>query len=161
MSGRASISVSYLASSARVALFPSILAMCHFMWRGREEGEGEMTYGDENIGSITFLGDGRIRGVMQWMEKFEFIGKKVAAQQVKPGAMNVPRWKEEWRNINDASYAMASAARWGGGQGWGFRDNDDKGDEIPNSDTDSNITENSGEESDDDEDDDERFSSLP
>lgn len=109
-----------------------------------------MTYGKENIGSIIFLGNGRIKGVMQWMDKFEFIGKEVVEQQVESWALNVSNWKKEWRGINGVSYLMGSAARWGAGGGW-YRG--DEGDETSNSDTDSNDSEVSGEESGEDEDD--------
>jgi hypothetical protein len=38
--------------------------VCRFLWRDREEGEGEQTFDDTNWGNITFLDDGRIKGVM-------------------------------------------------------------------------------------------------
>ncbi|RDB19989.1 hypothetical protein Hypma_013077 [Hypsizygus marmoreus] len=103
----------------------------HFLWRGREEGEGEMTYGEDNIGSITFLGDGKIRGTMRWMGEFEFAGKKVPRRNV-VWVKSVDGWKNEWRGINIRSYESARVGRWGGG----WYQGDDSGYATPNSDTD-------------------------
>jgi hypothetical protein len=107
--------------------------VCRFLWRGREEGEGEQTFDDTNWGNITFLDDGRIKGVMQWMGAFEFVGKKVKEPDAK-WVKNVISWKEEWRGINDRSYEYARVARWGGD-----RYGDDEGSMSPNSDTDSEL----------------------
>ncbi|KAG5652278.1 hypothetical protein H0H81_005590 [Sphagnurus paluster] len=74
-----------------------------FQWRGREEGEGEMTYDEANTASITFLGEGRIRGRMCWNgELFEFLGKKA---RIAEGNLNraVQRWKKEYWGINEGT----------------------------------------------------------
>ncbi|GLB34320.1 hypothetical protein LshimejAT787_0112040 [Lyophyllum shimeji] len=100
-------------------------------WRGREEGEGEMTYEDENVASITFLGDGRIRGKMRWMGTlFEFIGKNAPRKNV-VWCKSVQHWKEQYWGINDRSYERARVARWG--RSWHY--DDDAGDASSNSDT--------------------------
>ncbi|KDR85353.1 hypothetical protein GALMADRAFT_204831 [Galerina marginata CBS 339.88] len=105
----------------------------HFHWRGREEGEGEMTYGSDNTASITFVGGGRIRGRMRWNgQLFEFIGKKVPRQNI-IWSRSVRSWKDEYNGINDRSYEHARTARWGGGGGW--YGGDDSGDASSNSDT--------------------------
>ena len=35
-----------------------------FQWHGRENSEGQMTYGNDNFGWIKFLGDGEIEGII-------------------------------------------------------------------------------------------------
>ncbi|KAG5649673.1 hypothetical protein H0H81_002551, partial [Sphagnurus paluster] len=74
-----------------------------FQWRGREEGEGEMTYDEENTASITFLGEGRIRGRMRWDgQLFEFVGKKVPIEGA-DWISRVQDWKDEYWEINEAT----------------------------------------------------------
>jgi hypothetical protein len=119
--------------------------VCRFLWRGQEEGEGEQTFGDDNWGTITFLNDGKIKGTMQWMGVFEFVGKRVR----EPGpawVKNVSNWKSEWRGINESSYEYARQARWGGGGVY----YDDDGEVTPNSDTDSGHNSGGGESEDSD-----------
>ena len=118
--------------------------VCRFLWRGREEGEGEQTFGEDNWGTITFLDDGKIKGTMQWMGVFEFVGKKVS----KPGPVwvkNVTSWKREWRGINSRSYEYERQARWG--RSWFY---DDDGVVTPNSDTDNGHSSSGGESEDSD-----------
>lgn len=88
----------------------------HFDWRGRESGEGEMTFGDRNKGAITFLGDGKIHARMtgDLCSKFEFFGKQCAVKEnIGDPVEKVSEWKQEWRGINWSSYNAASQARWG------------------------------------------------
>jgi hypothetical protein len=105
--------------------------VCTFSWRGREEGEGEMTFGDENKGTLTFLGGGKIKGKMRWMGDFDFVGvKDNSASKKIVWPKYVPGWKREYRGINQTSYEAASRARWGG---WG---GDEEHERSDNSDTD-------------------------
>lgn len=88
---------------------------CNFEWRGHESGEGQMTFSDKNIGSIVFLGGGKIEGNISG----SFLGKDVKffGQRIKkPNVVwskSVEQWKRKFRGINRRSYEVAGAARWG------------------------------------------------
>jgi hypothetical protein len=86
----------------------------HFLWRGREEGEGEMMYGEQNTACITFLGDGKIKGKMNWMGEWEFVGTKVHRRGDKDWCKSTIKWKEEWRDIDTTSYEAMMEGRMGG-----------------------------------------------
>ncbi|KAJ7286247.1 hypothetical protein C8J57DRAFT_1287137 [Mycena rebaudengoi] len=75
-----------------------------FFWRGRETGEGEATFGDGNIGTITFLGGGNFKAHMDWTW-----GRLKALR----------KWKAQWRGINERAYNRENIERWGkwGGDG--------------------------------------------
>jgi hypothetical protein len=91
----------------------------NFMWRGREQGEGEMTFGDDNTGTITFIEGGRrIKGVINgsFLEENAATFTGTAKQNIRIREKTVKEWKAEWRGINDAAYNAAGRARWGG---WG------------------------------------------
>lgn len=103
-----------------------------FLWRGREDGTGETTFGDGNTASIKFIGNGKIRGKMEWMEGFEFAGKKSERQSI-VWNKNVTEWKREWKGINQRSYNSANVGRWGSG-GW-YEITEDRS-MTPNSDSD-------------------------
>lgn len=122
-----------------------------FVWRGRETGEGQSTYGAENVAEIEFLGKGKFRGSMYWdcLGRFELVGKRDEdASRNRVFAMNVPGWKSQFWAINDSSYERERVGRWGGGGGWGYGGDDEK---ESNSDTGNE----NGDDDDDDDDEDE------
>jgi hypothetical protein len=87
---------------------------CVFFWRGRESGEGQMEFGEDETSHIIFLGNGKIKGRMEWMAGFDFVGmqddetsRRVVWQK------SVKGWKKEWRGINERSYESENIARWG------------------------------------------------
>jgi hypothetical protein len=87
-----------------------------FHWRGRETGEGQTTYGHENIADFEFADGGKFTGSMYWdgLGTFKLTGSLVPGLSSKRGISDpVSKWKGEYWSINDASYAVASAARWG------------------------------------------------
>ena len=91
----------------------------HFIWRGRESGEGEMTFADCNQGAIAFLGDGKIhaRVTGDLCGKFEFFGKQCTVKKnTGDPVKKVSEWKHDWRGISRSSYNAASQERWGN---WG------------------------------------------
>ena len=47
-----------------------------FRWRGRENGEGEMSFDDDNVGWIEFLGDGEIDGMINCYGEAMFQGRR-------------------------------------------------------------------------------------
>ena len=112
-----------------------------FSWRGRETGEGESTYGDENVVNLTFLGNGTFKGTMHWncCGDFDLVGrqdKDVAEGTVGPSDQ-VDTWKEEYWSLNDANYERERVGRWGGYWRGGYEDEDeDEEDGESNSDTD-------------------------
>lgn len=71
-----------------------------------------MTYGEENTGHIIFLGGGKIKGHMEWMDGFDFVGKKAHTPNV-IWYKSVRQWKDEWRMYNDSAYNCENVARWG------------------------------------------------
>ncbi|KZV94566.1 hypothetical protein EXIGLDRAFT_766983 [Exidia glandulosa HHB12029] len=88
---------------------------CTLTWHGYEQGEGEMTFTDENVGSITFLGGGKLRGTISGSfmgEDVEFTGQKVDRPNT-VWSMSIPGWKAKYRRINFAAHDRASRARWG------------------------------------------------
>lgn len=89
-----------------------------FVWRGTESGEGEMTFSSDNKGTITFLGNGKLEGVINGTyipgKNVPFFGTQDQDRLKKViWVKNVSRWKETWRGINPNAYEVANQARWG------------------------------------------------
>ena len=80
-------------------------------WRGRENGENEISFGESCIGGITFLGDGRIEGCLNLYGECKFFGTRM------PGPPSAPRsaasMKEEWSGYNEDAYEDEAYSRWG------------------------------------------------
>ncbi|KAK4697578.1 hypothetical protein P7C71_g518, partial [Lecanoromycetidae sp. Uapishka_2] len=107
-----------------------------FLWRGRETGEGETTYGEENVAEFKFLGNGKFKGSMYWdcLGDFDLVGKlDEAASRNLDFVGSVEMWKDEYWSINDASYERARVSRWGDGGGWKYGGGESE--EESNSDT--------------------------
>ncbi|KAJ7749581.1 hypothetical protein DFH07DRAFT_961728 [Mycena maculata] len=93
-----------------------------FFWRGRETGEGESTFGERNIGTITFLGGGKFRAQIDWdLGNFDFAGTRMGGAKGKIGPTALQEWKASWRAINQRAYNRENIARWGR---WGGDDDD-------------------------------------
>ncbi|KAJ6490486.1 hypothetical protein DFH09DRAFT_1377362 [Mycena vulgaris] len=102
-----------------------------FLWRGRESGEGETTFGDGNVGSIVFLGAGKLKAKMDWdLGNFDFAGIRLEGAKGKVSPKSVREWKSTWRGINPRAYERENRARWGA---WGG--DDDDGEQPAGSDT--------------------------
>lgn len=89
--------------------------VCTFTWHGHEQGEGEMTFTEENTGTITFLGGGKLRGTISGSflgDDVVFTGQMVDTPNT-VWVMSVPRWKAKYRRINFAAHERAAVARWG------------------------------------------------
>ena len=88
-----------------------------FHWRGCETGEGESTYGPENVAELTFLGNGMFRGTMSWgcTGTFELAGKLDADMSRNKGFRDevVRTCKSEYRQLNQSNYEVESVSRWG------------------------------------------------
>ena len=81
-----------------------------FTWRGRETGEGEMSFGDGCEGGISFLGNGRIEGWIGVYGRCEFEG----VRRVEGGTMvrSSRSMRDEWEGYNAEAYEEESIARW-------------------------------------------------
>ena len=88
---------------------------CYFHWRGRENGEGEMSFGDDCNGEIRFLGGGEIEGWINLYGKCGFTGKRRQG----PGTpvRTAVRMRAEWDGYNDHAYERERVGRWGGEYG--------------------------------------------
>lgn len=80
-------------------------------WRGRENGEGEMSFGDDCCGEITFLGNGQIKGSLNnlYGERCEFEGVKVEEGGTRRSAGSM---RAEWDGYNDEAYEEERTGRW-------------------------------------------------
>ncbi|MCJ1450160.1 hypothetical protein MMC28_000489 [Mycoblastus sanguinarius] len=79
-------------------------------WRGRENGEGEMDFGDHCYGEIAFQGNGQITGMLNLFGDCEFFGKR----QPGPGTAIRPAASmgQEWDGYNDSVYNDEASNRW-------------------------------------------------
>ncbi|KAL9036923.1 MAG: hypothetical protein Q9180_004018 [Flavoplaca navasiana] len=112
-----------------------------FHWRGRETGEGESTFGPENIAKFEFLPSGSFKGRMYWDSagKFDIKGKLAEGGDGVGGLEGgVEEWKKGYWAITEANYNRECASRWGG---WGGDSDDDEVEE--NSDTEREVEEDS------------------
>ena len=91
----------------RCASIPHLVGdTCTFTWHGTEVGEGTLTFDDDNVGTITFLGDGKIEGVIEG----SFFGRSTFNGTKKD---ELKELKSRYRSINYPAYAAAATARWG------------------------------------------------
>ncbi|KAL9045295.1 MAG: hypothetical protein Q9214_001641 [Letrouitia sp. 1 TL-2023] len=79
-----------------------------FKWRGRENGEGEMSFGDRCQGHIKFLEKGKIEGRINVYGDATFQGKRRGA----PGR-TAKDMREEWETYNKDAYERERVGRWG------------------------------------------------
>ena len=79
-------------------------------WRGRENSEGQMSFGESCTGEIAFLGGGRIEGYLNMYGQCHFSGTRV------PGPGSAPRtaasMKQEWNGYNERAYDDEARDRW-------------------------------------------------
>ncbi|CAI7602943.1 unnamed protein product [Penicillium discolor] len=80
-----------------------------FKWRGRETGEGEMSFDDNQEGWIEFLGDGDIVGMISCCGDLHFRG-----QRINSSVRTASDLREEWDGYNEEEYGRENRARWGG-----------------------------------------------
>lgn len=84
-----------------------------FRWRGRENSEGEMSFGDDNVGWIEFLGNGVIGGMINCYGEAMFQGRRVSGDQTR-SERDARSMKDEWNSYNQREYNRESRGRWGG-----------------------------------------------
>lgn len=80
-------------------------------WRGRENGEGEMSFGDDCFGEIAFLGNGQIKGSLNnlYGKRCDFEGAKVDEGGARRSAGSM---RAEWDGYNDEAYEEERTGRW-------------------------------------------------
>ena len=82
-----------------------------FQWRGRERGEGQMSFGPENKGWIRFLGNGRIEGEINCYGCARFSGQRISGRD--PRAPRKPvDMQREWHGYNEDAYEHERVERW-------------------------------------------------
>jgi len=85
-----------------------------FKWRGRENSESMMSFGDSCTGEMAFLGDGRIEGVISVYGQCHFSG---STMQVAGPSLRLRQkaadMRQEWDGYNERAYEEAARNRWG------------------------------------------------
>ena len=79
-------------------------------WRGRENGEGEMSFGDHCTGEVVFLGDGRIEGWLSLYGRCSFSG----VRRPGPGTpiRSAGSMRQEWEGYDEDAYEEERRGRW-------------------------------------------------
>ena len=80
-------------------------------WRGRENGEGEITCGNNNKGWISFPGDGRIEGCLQIEGDCKFVGRRIDGMDA-PSSRDATSMRHEWESYSEADYEYERINRW-------------------------------------------------
>jgi len=80
-------------------------------WRGRENGEGEMSFGYNCDGEISFLGNGDIEGWISVYGRCNFQGSRRPEAGTAVGTARSMR--AEWEDYNDETYEAERTGRWG------------------------------------------------
>ncbi|CAG7955087.1 unnamed protein product [Penicillium nalgiovense] len=79
-----------------------------FKWRGRETGEGEMSFEDDQEDWIEFLGDGDIVGMINCCGELHFRG-----QRIDSFVRTASDLRDEWDGYNEEQYEQERRGRWG------------------------------------------------
>ncbi|KAI9708792.1 MAG: hypothetical protein M1820_003747 [Bogoriella megaspora] len=85
-----------------------------FSWRGRENSEGETSFGPNNHGWIQFLGNGMIEGMINCYGEARFSGQRVSGKNETRAPRDARSMRSEWEGYNQSEYDRANRARWGG-----------------------------------------------
>ena len=80
------------------------------LWRGRENSEGERSFGDSCVGEVAFLGNGQIEGWLNVYGQCWFQGIR------RPGGTAAPRsaasMRDEWEGYCEEAYEEERVGRW-------------------------------------------------
>lgn len=85
-------------------------------WRGRENSEGQMSFGSGNDGWIRFDGGGRISGMINCHGNVIFRGVRISGNETR-SERSLRSMQQEWDGYNQREYDRENRARWGG-SGW-------------------------------------------
>ncbi|KAI0340986.1 hypothetical protein BDW22DRAFT_374297 [Trametopsis cervina] len=89
----------------------SISRSCTFTWRGEEGIQGKLLNDSENKGTITFLGNGMIIGMIEgeFLDKTQFVGIRDERWKNSPAWQNTfQEWKDGYREFISSTSASAS-----------------------------------------------------
>jgi len=75
-----------------------------------------MSFGDDNVGWIEFLGNGVISGMINCYGEAMFQGQRVSGDQTR-SERDARSMRVEWDSYNEREYDRESRGRWGG-SGW-------------------------------------------
>lgn len=81
-----------------------------FTYRGRENSEGQMSFGHGCDGEMTFLGNGRIEGWIGVYGKCRFEGVRRA--EAGTAVRSAGSMRGEWEGYNQEAYDEENSARW-------------------------------------------------
>ncbi len=81
-----------------------------FTWCGRENGEGEMSFGQGCKGEISFLGNGNIEGWISVYGRCSFKGVRI--REAGTMVRSSRSMKEEWEGYNERAYEEERTGRW-------------------------------------------------
>lgn len=81
-----------------------------FTWRGRENGEGEMSFGNNCQGEMYFLGNGNIEGWINVYGQCSFTG--VRRPEAGTAVMPARSMRVEWEGYDERAYEEESRSRW-------------------------------------------------
>ncbi|KAK9319960.1 hypothetical protein V1517DRAFT_330877 [Lipomyces orientalis] len=84
--------------------------MVPFTWRGRERGEGEMSFDEDNEGYMRFLGDGKIEGEINCYGQAKFVGRRTSGNNTL--LRSVASMQHEWNGYNSHEYERERVSRW-------------------------------------------------
>ena len=81
-----------------------------FQWRGRENSESQMSFGDNCVGGISFLGNGYIDGWINLYGECRFQGRRRDG----PGTAirSAASMRDEWDGYNEDEYERERVGRW-------------------------------------------------
>ena len=81
-----------------------------FEWRGRENSEGEMSFGGNCVGGISFLGNGYIEGWINVYGECRFEGTRMDG----PGTAmsSAADLQDQWDSYNEDEYERERVGRW-------------------------------------------------
>ncbi|KAL8880412.1 MAG: hypothetical protein Q9198_002173 [Flavoplaca austrocitrina] len=84
--------------------------MLPFEWRGRENSEGEMSFGNNCVGGISFLGNGYIEGWINLYGECRFEGTRMDG----PGTAmsSAADLRDQWDSYNEDEYERERVGRW-------------------------------------------------
>lgn len=80
-----------------------------FRWRGRET-DGPIVFGDNNWGSLRFLGDGYLEGRLD-MQSIPFSAVRVSGQETR-SSISAADLRSEWNEYSGNEYERQRRARW-------------------------------------------------
>ncbi|KAI1093409.1 hypothetical protein F5B19DRAFT_133728 [Rostrohypoxylon terebratum] len=83
-----------------------------FIWRGREDGVGKISYGNNHRGRMKFLGDGRIEGEIDEYG-IVFTGRRTSGQNTR-SEIDVATMKDEWDTYTYELFDEENSYKWRG-----------------------------------------------